>query len=129
MEQYRNDIVELAGAVFAAAPRRRVLKAGEFMFEGDAQRVVAEEAQLDTPEGRIRVALSKPAERPPFEWQWEITSDIGEADFFKHYLVRDEDVVLAQKKVLTPIDDYHARIVLSDLRAALKHVPQPSEPV
>lgn len=124
MEAWRHEIVELAGAVFEAAPKRRQLKAGDFMFEGDATRVVAEEVTLDIPEGRIRVAYSQPKERPPFEWQWEITSDIGEADFFKHYLVRDEDVVLAQKKVLTPIDDFHAGLLISDLRTALMHAPR-----
>lgn len=116
--------MELAGAVLEAAPKRRQLKAGDFMFDGDASRVVAEEVTLDTPEGRIRVAYSQPKERPPFEWQWEITSDIGEADFFKHYLVRDDDVVLAQKKVLTPIDDFHAGVLIGDLRAALRHAPR-----
>ncbi len=121
MEAWRHEIVELAGAVFEAAPNRRQLKARDFMFEGEGNRVVAEEATLNTSEGRIRVAYSQPTERPPFEWQWEITSDIGEADFFKHYLVRDEDVVLAQKKVLTPINDFHADVLISDLRAALTH--------
>lgn len=121
MEAYRRDIVELAGAVFAAAPRHHVLTAAEFMFEGEGNRTVAEEATLDTPDGRLRIAYSQPAERPPFEWQWEITSDMGESDFFKHYLIRENDVVLAQKRVLTPIDDFHAGIVLGDLRAALKH--------
>ncbi|QQR51871.1 hypothetical protein IPG36_04620 [bacterium] len=121
MEAYRREIVEMARAVYEAAPRHHVLKAAEFMFAGDSSRTVAEEATLDTPNGKIRIAYSQPAERPPFEWHWEITSDMGEADFFKHYLIRENDVVLAQKRVLTPIDDFHAGIVLGDLRAALKH--------
>jgi hypothetical protein len=50
----------------------------------------------------------------------ERSSDVGEADYFKHYLVRAHDIVLAQRKVLTPLDAEEAGVLRGDLDAALK---------
>lgn len=119
-DERRVQITAAAQRVFAAAPSRRMLLAGAFALDGDEDRVVATEAEVRWPEGRLRVAHSRPEERPPFEWVYEITSNIDEdaVDYFKHYLIRDNDIVLAQRKVLTPIDDEEARIILDDLALA-----------
>lgn len=114
----RAELVAVTQAVYAAANRRKSLLAGQFAMEGDPQRIVAIEAEIICPEGRLRVAHSKPEERPPFEWVYEVTSDVGQVDYFKHYLIRNDDIVLAQRKVLTPIDETEAAIMLSDLAAA-----------
>lgn len=116
----RREIVAAAQAFFSEAHDRRNMLAEQFAMDGEPQRVVATEAEVRWPEGRMRVAHSKPEERPPFEWTYEITSDIGEADYFKHYLIRDNDIVLAQRKDLTVIDEQEAMVVLTDLADALK---------
>jgi hypothetical protein len=114
--------MDTASRLFEQAKTRRDLLAGAFAMDGDPARVVAAEAEVVWPGGRMRVAMSRPSERPPFEWIYEITSDVGEADYFKHYLVQDHDIVLAQRKVLTPIDEAEATIILADLGAALEQL-------
>jgi hypothetical protein len=114
----RTRILDAARALFEAAGRKRDVPAGEFAMDGDPKRVVVHEADVRWDAGRLRVAKTEPSARPPFEWLYEITSDVGEADYFKHYLVREDDVVLAQRKVLTPVDDEEAQLILSDLREA-----------
>ncbi|HEY6736261.1 MAG TPA: hypothetical protein VI322_00940 [Candidatus Saccharimonadia bacterium] len=114
----RTAIVAAAQAFYAAAPQRRTMLAEQFAMDGDLRRVVATEAEVKWPGGRMRVAHSRPEERPPFEWIYEITSDVGEADYFKHYLIREDDIVLAQRKELTPIDQAEAEVILQDLAAA-----------
>ena len=69
---------------------------------------------------RIRIGRTLDEARPPFEWVYEISSDMGESEYFKHYLVRESDIVLAQRKVLTVIDDEEAAILRADLEEALQ---------
>jgi len=115
----REAIAALARAVFdAAGASKRAVRAGEFAMDGDPERVVVYEVDLRDGDERLRIAATEPGARPPFEWLLEITSDIGEADYFKHYLVREQDVMLAQRKVLTPIDAQEADLILADLRTA-----------
>jgi hypothetical protein len=87
-------------------------------MEEKPDQVVAREVDLRSGPNRLRIAATESSARPPFQWLLEITSDMGEADYFKHYLVREDDIVLAQRKVLTPLDDKEAEVVLSDLQAA-----------
>lgn len=115
---WRTKIVEEAQAVFMAAQTRQDRRAAEFAMDGDPERTVATEAEVVWDEGRMRVAISRPSERPPFEWEMEITSEIDEADYFKHYLVREDDVVLAQRKILTEIDEAEAKLIIKDLNTA-----------
>jgi len=84
----------------------------------DADAVILYQGTVMTPVGRLMISETLPAARPPFEWLMEITSDVGEVDYFKHYLIRDDDIVLAHRKVLTPIDDVEARVILADLALA-----------
>ena len=112
-------VVALARAVFEAAGTAREVKASEFAMEEQPDRVVAREVDLRQGAERLRIAATLPDARPPFEWVLEITSDVGSADYFKHYLVREHgDVVLAQRKVLTPLGETEAQVVLRDLHAA-----------
>jgi len=43
---------------------------------------------------------------------------VGETDYFKHYLVREYDIFLAQRKILTPIAGVEAEVIRGDLAAA-----------
>lgn len=117
--QRREEILLAAQAVFDAGGNVRAIRASDMALEIDGDPIVAHEVSVKWPEGRMRVARTEASARPPFEWLWEITSNIDEGDYFKHYLIRDEDVVLAQRRVLTPIDDEEAVIVLEDLALAL----------
>jgi hypothetical protein len=105
-----------------AEPKRDV-RASDFAMEENPDRVVVREVDLRNGDERLRVAVTDPGARPPFEWLLEITSDVGEADYFKHWLVREHDVVLAQRKVLTPVDDAEADLILSDLSTAKSWLP------
>ena len=114
----RVEIVSLARQVFDGAKAYREVRASAFVIDLPADPVVVREAEVKWRDGRLRVAMTEEAARPPFEWLMEITSNVGEADYFKHYLIRDDDIVLAQRKVLTPIDEEEAAVVLADLAAA-----------
>jgi hypothetical protein len=113
-----RDEIYKAAQQFYDSGAKRDMTAGEFAMDGNPDRVVAHEAEARHGGERMRVAATEEAARPPFEWLLEITSDVGEADYFKHYLIREDDVVLAQRKVLTPIDRQEADLILSDLRTA-----------
>lgn len=114
----RAEIVTMAQAIFDRAGVRRAVLAREFAMEEDPDRVVASEVDVRWGSERLRIAATEASARPPFEWLMEITSNVGEADYFKHYLVRDDDIVLAQRKVLTPIDAAEAQLIMHDLRLA-----------
>jgi CO/xanthine dehydrogenase Mo-binding subunit len=113
----RAQITELARSMFVAAEPKRAVTGAEFAMDEHADDVVVREAEWRGEGGqRLRIAATESTARPPFEWLYEITSDVGEADYFKHYLVREGDIVLAQRKVLTPIDEAEAAVILADLR-------------
>jgi hypothetical protein len=120
-ESVRNEILALAQSIYRQTQPKRAVKAHEFAMEEHPDDVVVHEVDVKWDDERLRIAMTEATARPPFEWLVEITSDVGESDYFKHYLVRDHDVVLAQRKVLTPIDDEEAAIVMADLKAALAH--------
>lgn len=105
-------------ALFEAAPERRPHRGSEFALD-NADDIVMYEVNISVGEGeRYRVNISLPTSRPPFEWIMEITADVNMAGYIKHYLIRDDDIVLADRKVLTVIDDEEAEIMLADLAAA-----------
>jgi len=114
----RDEILTLARNIFDQAQPKRAVTAKEFAMDDEPDRVVVHEVDLRRSGERLRVAVTEPEARPPFEWLYEITSDIGESEYFKHYLIREEDVVLAQRKLLTPLDQQEADLVVADLRAA-----------
>jgi len=114
----RTEILKLARDLYDQTEAKRAVRAKDFVMDGDQERVVAHEVDLKHGDERLRVAVTEPSARPPFEWLLEITSDVGEAGYFKHYLVREYDVVLAQRKVLTPIDQQEAELIMHDLKIA-----------
>lgn len=116
--EVRTEIVKLAQAIFDQAEPKRTVLARDFAMEENPDREVVDEVDLRHEHERLRIAITRAEARPPFEWFLEVTSDIGESEYFKHYLVREEDVVLAQRKVLTPLDAEEAELVLHDLRTA-----------
>ncbi len=83
------------------------------------RKIVVKEIDLKWDGQRLRVGKTLDEARPPFEWIYEISSDMGESEYFKHYLVREHDIVLAQRKLLTVIDDEEAAILRADLEEAL----------
>lgn len=116
--EVRAEILALAEEIFDKATPKRTVLARDFAMEEDPDQEVVDEVDLRHEGERLRIAVTRAAARPPFEWLWEITSDIGETDYFKHYLIRDDDVVLAQRKVLTPLDAVEAEVVMGDLKTA-----------
>ena len=116
-ETYQR-IFDEALAVFALMPDKKPVL-GEALAMDEADMVVLEVAQVKDDEGKVfKLSITKPIARPPFTWLVEISSDLGESDYFKHYLILETEVVLAQRKVLSPIDDVEAAIILEDLAAA-----------
>jgi hypothetical protein len=122
-EHEREVIQSIAQSIFDDAEPKRAVRASEFAMEDEPDRIVVHEVDLKWGDGnRLRIASTQENARPPFEWLLEITSDIGETDYFKHYLIRANDIVLAQRKVLTPIDKAEARVILHDLALAQKQL-------
>jgi hypothetical protein len=123
MPELEQQIRLAADRLFETAKVRRPTYGRDFAMEDRPDELVAEEVdvRLDEDE-RYRLARTVPSARPPFEWQYEITADMGESEYIKHYLIRDHDIVLAQRKVLTPIDDEEGRLMLADLQAVLRHL-------
>lgn len=118
-EDVRLQLMELIDRLYASAPAKREVTAGEFAMEENPERIVVREIDLKWDGQRIRIGRTLDEVRPPFEWVYEISSDMGESEYFKHYLVRENDIVLAQRKVLTVIDDEEAAILRADLEEAL----------
>lgn len=115
----RKDLLGLIDQLYSSAPAKREVTAGEFAMEENPERIVVREIDLKWDGERIRIGKTLDEARPPFEWVYEISSDMGESEYFKHYLVRENDIVLAQRKVLTVIDDVEAAILRADLEEAL----------
>lgn len=101
--------------LFEELPDLREIRGGDYAME-PADQVVIHERSVKLPDGqRYRLARTMPEARPPFEWIYEVSSDINEIDYFKHYLVRDNDIVFAMRKELTPIDEIEAQIIEADV--------------
>lgn len=113
-----REIVTLAQGLFDRTEPKRAVRASDFAMDEEPDRVVVHEIDLKSEGQRLRIAATEANARPPFEWLLEITSDIGESDYFKHYLVRESDIVLAQRKILTPLDAEEAQLVIADLKEA-----------
>jgi hypothetical protein len=112
------EITALIAELYALLPLRREVLGAEYMME-PADAVVIQVGELKVKNGpRLRIGATQPAVRPPFEWLYELTSDVTPADYFKHYLVLEDQIVLAHLKVLTPIDDAEGDLIMSDLLMA-----------
>ncbi|GAC1371312.1 MAG: hypothetical protein NVSMB39_4930 [Candidatus Saccharimonadales bacterium] len=115
----RQELVDLIDKLYQAYPAKKEVSAGDFAMEENPERIVVKEIDLKWDGQRLRVGKTLDKARPPFEWIYEISSDMGESEYFKHYLVRENDIVLAQRKVLTVIDDEEAAILRADIAEAL----------
>jgi len=112
-------------ALFELMPDKKPVL-GDALAMDETDLLVLEAAEvLDEDGNKFKLSVTRPQARPPFEWLIEISSDLGESEYFKHYLVRDDDIVLAQRKILTPIDEEEADIILEDLAAARQLVLAP----
>ena len=117
-DRLQDQIRQAAQQLFDAAGPKRPVRGGDFAMD-QTEQIVIYEADIKLPDGqRLRIAQTLPTARPPFEWFMEVTSDIGEADYFKHYLIREHDIMLAERKNLTPIDEPEAQLILHDLGVA-----------
>ena len=119
--ELRNQIVELVRQIIAVAPKSKQ-QFGRDLAMDDADLLVSESAKIniDDDGAMISVAQSMPVARPPFEWLVEITSELEASDYLKHYLVRQDDMVLAHRKVITEVDDQEAESLIADLMQTLK---------
>jgi hypothetical protein len=114
-QQRDSQLREVIARLFDELPDQRDIKATDYGME-PADQVVIHARSMKLPDGqRLRLAQTEPAVRPPFEWRYELSSDVDEVDYFKHYLVRDHDIVFAMRKILTPIDDIEAAIIEADI--------------
>lgn len=122
--ELRARLLQLSEELLAAAPERKPILGGDLAME-EAELVIGERAKLEFPDGAtLEVALSRPEGRPPIEWLAEITSTIDEGDYFKHYLVRDDDLVMAHRKTIIDIDDEEARMVENELLMGLRAISE-----
>lgn len=121
-DEQRQELVALIARVYGSVPAKREVSAADFAMEDNPDQIVVKEVDIRWAENRLRVAMTDPQVRPPFEWLYEVSSDVGESEYFKHYLVRENDIVLAQRKVLTVIDAEEAGILRADLEAGLNAI-------
>lgn len=111
-------IRKAATDLYEAAPTKKPYPGSVFAMDNEHD-IVMYEVDIRMPDGeRFRLNTSTPESRPPFEWIMEITADMGVSEYIKHYLIRDNDIVLAQRKELTVIDDQEAELILADLATA-----------
>lgn len=112
-------------SVFALMPDKSDVFGADFaMDEPDAKVITAADLKLADGQ-RFRLSRTENSARPPFEWLWEISSDLGESEYFKHYLIRETDTVMAQRKEIFPIDEPEAEIILADLKFAREALANP----
>jgi hypothetical protein len=116
-----KELISTIEQLYGSVPAKRQVTAADFMMdEMEPDRIVVREIELKWDGNRLRVGASLPDARPPFEWIYEISSDVGESDYFKHYLVRTDDIVLTERKLLVPIDAAEAEVLRADLQAGLE---------
>jgi hypothetical protein len=118
--ELRQQIIDLVVEILERASKVKPLYGRDFAMDA-ADAYVGARANLDLGEeiGSISLAQAEPGTEPPFEWIVEVTSEIGESEYLRHYLVRENDVVLAHRKVLTEVDDKEATSLIDDLKMAL----------
>ena len=111
----QQELKAAIAEVFELLPLRKDILGVDYLMEpNDA--VVIRVGELKIKDGpRVRIGATEASARPPFEWYYELTSSATPADYFKHYLVMDDQIVLAHLKVLTPIDEVEAQVVMGDL--------------
>jgi hypothetical protein len=116
----RLTVIELVDQIITLAPKVKQQFGRDLAMDNEDE-LVSESAKVNLSEGvgQVAVARSEAIARPPFEWLVEVTSQINETDYLKHYLVRENDIVLAHRKVLTEVDDTEAEQLIRDLKQTL----------
>jgi hypothetical protein len=116
----RSELIALVDELIGLCPKLKH-QYGRDLAMDDEDLLVSKVAKFDLGEevGTVTVARSEAIARPPFEWLAEITCDINDVGYLKHYLVRESDVVLAHRKVLTEIDDQEAERIIGDLKQTI----------
>ena len=112
------EIVAAIEALYEQLPIRKDVLGADYQMEPSGNVVIRVREVGKKPNPRLRIGATDPSARPPFEWLYELTSDATEAEYFKHYLVLEDEIVLAHLKVLTPIDEAEAQVILDDLGVA-----------
>ena len=116
-EELRVQVLDRIKQLVAESPSANAVTAEDYVLE-PADAVVLDHALIQTDDGDVDLNVTRPGWCPPFEWLAEITSSLPGADYLKHYLVRDTDIVLAHRRELTVIDDAEAEAILADLQKA-----------
>jgi hypothetical protein len=116
-EELRLEVLEAIKRLISDCPTANVVRADDYVLE-PADAIVIDHAVIHTEDGDVDLNLCRPEWYPPFEWLAEVTSDLPGADYLKHYLIRDKDIVLAHRRDLTVIDDAEAELILADLQIA-----------
>lgn len=111
---WEQPIRDRIQALYADTTQWKDIPGSDFVMEPPDVTVIRE-LDVMTENGRFRLAATLPTARPPFEWLFEITSEINTGTAMRHYLVREEDIVVAERRTLTPLDDEEAGLILSDL--------------
>lgn len=99
-----QQLLSLIVETLEASSATQAVYGREFVMEPGDQ-LVGYRVKLNLPDYWLRLDVSTARARPPFEWSGEITSD-GPTGL-EHYLVRDDDVVRAERKnltVLSPVE-------------------------
>lgn len=118
--ELRYKLLKLVDELIDACPKLKIQHGHDLAMDKE-ELVVSKVAKFDLGDevGTVTVARSEAVARPPFEWLAEITCEINDVGYLKHYLVRDSDVVLAHRKVLTEIDNAEAERIITDLKQTL----------
>ena len=121
--ELRAQIVDLVQQIIAIAPKTKQ-QFGRDLAMDDTNLLVSESTKVIIGDdgAMISLARSMPAARPPFEWLAEITSELEPSEYLKHYLVRQDDMVLAHRKVLTEVDDQEAEALIADLKLTREYL-------
>ena len=104
---FRTELFGKVADLVRSAPKLRRTLAADYVLE-PADAIVVEEAEFDLPEGMLRLGMSNPEFRPPFEWSAEVTLLTEDAASLKHYLITEDNVLRANRRELTPVDSTEA---------------------
>lgn len=116
-EDLRRQVLDEITRLVKTSPAANAVRAEDYVLE-PADAIVLDHALIQTEEGDVDLNVTRDGWSPPFEWLAEVTSSLPGADYLKHYLVRESDIVLAHRRELTVIDDAEARRIMEDLAAA-----------
>lgn len=110
----RQQLFARVTELVRAAPNRQEIKADEYVLEPEAA-VAVDEATWQLVDGTAKLAVSRAEFRPPFEWLAEVTLELPGDPYFRHYLIRENDVTWALRRTLEVIDEAEAAAIMAAL--------------